>query len=92
MRLLLLCLILLVGANFNVRAQRISLRSIDTSLLRTTFSPLPQNFYYQQLGIICKKECQLQNALKTNLFIRLGSKDYVDCLERKPNNYIGKRD
>lgn len=46
---------------------------------------LPQNFYSQHLSFFCKKESQLQKATGLNLFIRLGSKDYVDYLEQKPN-------
>lgn len=46
---------------------------------------LPQNFYSQHLSFFCKKESQLQKASGLNLFIRLGTKDYVDYLERKPN-------
>jgi hypothetical protein len=46
---------------------------------------LPQNFYNQYKGYICKREDQLQKATGLNLFIRLGSKNYVDFLERRPN-------
>ena len=46
---------------------------------------LPQNYYSQHLGFFCKKEAQLQKRTSLNVFFRLGSKDYVDYLERKPN-------
>jgi hypothetical protein len=46
---------------------------------------LPQNFYNQHKGFVCKKEDLLQKATGLNLYIRLGSKNYVDYLERKPN-------
>ncbi|RPD50860.1 hypothetical protein [Paracnuella aquatica] len=48
-------------------------------------SPLPQNFYTQHLSFFCKKEDQLQRRTGLNLFFRLGTKDYVDYLEQKPN-------
>lgn len=48
-------------------------------------SPLPQNFYTQHLSFFCKKEDQLQQRTGLNLFFRLGTKDYVDYLEQKPN-------
>jgi hypothetical protein len=48
-------------------------------------SPLPQNFYTQHLSFFCKKEDQLQQRTGLNLFLRLGTKDYVDYLEQKPN-------
>ena len=46
---------------------------------------LPQNFYNQHKGYMCKREDQLQKATGLSLFIRLGSKSYVDYLEKKPN-------
>ena len=46
---------------------------------------LPQNFYNQHKGFFCKKEDQLQKTTGLPLFIRLGSKNYVDYLESKPN-------
>ena len=46
---------------------------------------MPRNFYNQSLGFFCKKEVQLQKATGLPLFIRLGSKEYVDYLEKKPN-------
>lgn len=91
MRLLFLLFLTGIGANFNVtKAQQRFLKTVDSFYSFKTLTPIPQNFYYQQSGIICKKECQLQNALKTNVFFRLGSKEYVDYLERKPNSAAGK--
>jgi hypothetical protein len=58
---------------------------IDTADRKISLRPLPQNFYKQGLGYFCKKELQLQKATSLPLFIRLGSKEYVDYLERKPN-------
>ena len=57
----------------------------DTAGRKTLVGSLPQNFYKQYLGYFCKKEMQLQKATSLPVFIRLGSKDYVDYLERKPN-------
>jgi len=60
-------------------------RITDSVPLARSLSILPQNFYNQHKGYICKKEDLLQNATGLNLFLRLGSKNYVDYLERKPN-------
>jgi len=61
-------------------------RKINDSLpVMRSICVLPQNFYNQHKGYICKREDLLQNATGLNLFIRLGSKNYVDYLERKPN-------
>jgi hypothetical protein len=46
---------------------------------------LPQNFYNQQLSFTCQKELHLQKLTSLPIYIRLGSKDYVDYLEKKPN-------
>jgi hypothetical protein len=61
----------------NVKDSVISLRTVL----------LPQNFYNQHKGFLCKKEDQLQKTIGLPLFIRLGSKSYVDYLERKPNSF-----
>lgn len=46
---------------------------------------LPQNYYTKHLGFFCKQELQLQKRTNLNVYVRLGSKEYVDYLERKPN-------
>jgi hypothetical protein len=67
-------------------ASQLNLRApIDTINKRVTLRVLPQNFYNQQLGYFCKKELQVQKAVALPLYFRLGSKDYVDYLEQKPN-------
>jgi hypothetical protein len=60
-------------------------RSLDTAGRNVLLRPLPQNFYNQSLGYFCKKENQLQKITKLPFYLRLGSKDYTDYLERKPN-------
>jgi len=60
-------------------------RSSDTVEKKISLRPLPQNFYNHSLGYFCKKEIQLQKLTSLPIFIRLGSKDYVDYLEKKPN-------
>ena len=67
-------------------ASQLSLgQNIDSAKLFEKKAFLPQNFYNQHKGFFCKKEDQLQKATGLNLFIRLGSKNYVDYIERKPN-------
>jgi hypothetical protein len=67
-------------------AAQLSFRLIgDTLEKKNLLHPLPQNFYNQSLGYFCKKENQLQKITSLPLFIRLGSKEYVDYLEHKPN-------
>ena len=67
-------------------SSQLNLRAIkDTVEKPNLLHPLPQNFYIQGLGFFCRKENQLQKATSLPLYIRLGSKEYVDYLERKPN-------
>lgn len=46
---------------------------------------LPQNFYKQHLGFFCQQELRLQKLTSLPVYFRVGSKDYVDYLEKKPN-------
>jgi hypothetical protein len=46
---------------------------------------ITQNYYTKGLSFFCKKELQLQKLTNVNVFFRLGSKQYVDYLEKKPN-------
>jgi hypothetical protein len=59
---------------------------MDTAEKKISWQLLPQNFYNKGLGYFCKKEAQLQKATRLPVYIRLGSKEYVDYLERKPNS------
>lgn len=67
------------ASQLSFRAKADSLSAIEKKIF------LPQNFYNQHRGFFCKKEDQLQNTTGLPLFIRLGSKSYVDYLEQKPN-------
>lgn len=50
-----------------------------------SLSPLPKSFYTRQLGFFCKKEIEVEKFLAIPLRFRLGSMDYVNYLEGKPN-------
>jgi hypothetical protein len=55
----------------------------DTSGKKISLVVLPQNFYIKRLGFFCKKELEVQKALSLPVYFRLGSKEYVDRLEKK---------
>ena len=57
--------------NQNVNAPTISLHLIAP------------NYYTQNFGFVCKKELALHKAIKTTLFVRLGSLQQCNYLEGK---------
>lgn len=74
-------------------AAKLRLRPVmDTAAKKITLKIVPQNFYNQHLSFFCKKEVQVQKLISLPLFIRLGSKEQVDYLEKKPNSFVGKRE
>ncbi len=86
MRVRLLLLIVLCSVvSGQSHAQSALKQTADTLRLPLTLKILPQDFYKQHLAFTCKKELQLQKLVSLPLYIRLGSKDYVDYLEKKPN-------
>lgn len=81
-----LILSFLLGLNSGKAAAQLRLTpAVDSLPKNFSIKVLPQNFYNQHLSFVCKKEVQLQKLTMLPLFIRLGSKDYVDYLEKKPN-------
>jgi hypothetical protein len=50
-------------------------------------SRLPPNFYSLNLGFFCRKDLQVENAIKVPLHFRLGSVAYCDALEGKNNSH-----
>ncbi len=52
-------------------------------IIPQTVRTIPQNFYTQNFGFFCKKELQLQKAIKVPFVFRLGSVEMCDRLEGK---------
>lgn len=48
-------------------------------------SLISPSLYKDQLGFVCKKEWELEKITKVPLRFRVGSLDYVNYLEQKPN-------
>gem|GEM_PF-343618 len=54
--------------------------------LNTFLRPiLPANYYSSHLSLFCKQELQVEKATRLAIRFRLGSIDYTDYLEQKPN-------
>jgi len=60
-----------------------------TLVVQATIAPtiniktVPPGLCTQNLSFFCRQEVKLQKASRLPVYIRLGTKDYVDYLERK---------
>lgn len=54
--------------------------------LNLTQSVLPSEYYVNNLSFFCRKEWQIEKATSIPLRFRLGSLQYTDYLEQKPNS------
>lgn len=58
-------------------------RSYVNYPLSSTVRPVPQSFYFSSLGFFCRKELQMEKAIKLPIKFRLGSVAYTDQMEGK---------
>lgn len=57
----------------------------DTNVYLTPVSVISSNYYSNNFGFFCKKELLFEKATKIPFRFRLGSLQYNDYLEQKPN-------
>jgi hypothetical protein len=72
-------------------SQAVSIGFMHSCDKKISLKVLPPNFYTNHLSFFCKKEIQVQKITAIPVFFRLGSKEYVDQLERKPNTALPGR-
>jgi len=81
--LLILCL--------STKAQRMDTSTIKRIIFNDSIKYLPfclpTNFYSSHLSFFCRKDLQVENAIKVPLHFRLGSVAYCDALEGKNNSH-----
>jgi hypothetical protein len=61
--------------------------SIEDSVKYFSLQTILSNYYSSNLAFFCKKEIQVQNAIKLPVKFRLGSVTYCDAMEGKNNSH-----
>jgi hypothetical protein len=51
----------------------------------SAFTPVAKDYYSKHLGFFCRKEVWLEKSISLPLRFRLGSVEYTDYMEGKPN-------
>lgn len=63
----------------------VSLRVMPFNVASSNMKLLSPSYYTDKLGFVCKKEWEFEKLTSVPFRFRLGSLDYVNYLEQKPN-------
>jgi hypothetical protein len=74
-----------VGISFRQQGTHSSFERLMT-LVKSPDCILPPGYYVNSLGLVCRQERKLDKISPVPLRLRLGSLDYVNYLEQKPNS------
>jgi hypothetical protein len=74
---------LILGFCWKGAAQQASIRR--DSIPHISIKTVPPDLSVRRLPLFCRAEYTIQKVTGRAVFIRLGSKEYVDYLEQKPN-------
>ncbi|RYZ00216.1 MAG: hypothetical protein EOO11_02420 [Chitinophagaceae bacterium] len=74
--------LLLIGSGASAQFRAGALRDSFPTYSKKT---VPPDGAVRGLSFFCRTEYRFQKATGKSLFVRLGSKEYVDYLEQKPN-------
>ena len=66
-------------------AESFEIKCDTISFINNSLHILPSSFCGNHLGFFCKKELQLQKITSIPFCFRLGSLEYVNWMEQKPN-------
>jgi hypothetical protein len=83
---LLLILSFSAASQLHTDSSLIKRKTLNNSIKYVSFR-LPSNFCTLNPGFFCRKDLQVQNAIKMPLHFRLGSVAYCDALEGKNNSH-----
>jgi len=72
-----------IGQETAIKPVPVSLSTISLNPALTI--PVTKDFYSQHLSFFCRKELQIEKATSIPFRFRLGSLQYTDYLEQKPN-------
>ena len=84
-------LLLIISISAAAQTQRdslnITVQQPKDTIKALNFRLLPSDYYSSNMGFFCKKELQIEKAIRFPVKFRLGSVAYCDAMEGKTNRH-----